>query len=73
LTTTPSIFADRMRDVVRRGDINNEWGKAHQMGDTLLCAMLEELGYEEGVRWFLLALLSRGSDNKEQPCSMSRV
>jgi len=52
-TMTPSEFAAAMREVAKGGDYNGgDIEAAHQEADKLLCAMLRNLGYGEGVDAF---------------------
>lgn len=47
---TPLEFANAMRVISINASIDRE--DAHARGDDLMCKVLEQLGYEEGVKVF---------------------
>jgi 5'-deoxynucleotidase YfbR-like HD superfamily hydrolase len=45
---TPEEFAEKMKEI----EISFDPEKAHSKADDLLCAVLRELGYEDGIKIF---------------------
>lgn len=46
---TPEMFKERMKEI-RGGD--NDPESSHEEADALMCGMLKELGYRDGVKIF---------------------
>jgi hypothetical protein len=47
---TPEKFAERMREIAKE---DRHFDASHSAADNLMCEILAELGYEEGVDIFL--------------------
>ena len=49
---TPQEFANEMRELTRGAHSTGDSEAFHAYADTLMCKLLTELGYGEGVEWF---------------------